>query len=69
MKETLLSIVIPTYNRDLLLNSNLYNYQFLIKYINLGKIEVIIIDNDSSDNTSNIVTEFSKNHFEIKSVD
>ena len=66
MNDILLSIVIPTYNRDLLLNDNLYNYQFLTKYINLGKVELIIIDNNSSDNTSIIVSEFSKNHFEIK---
>lgn len=66
MNDILLSIIIPTYNRDLLLNANLYNYQFLTKYINLGKVEVVIIDNNSSDNTSRIVSDFSKSHFEIK---
>ncbi len=58
----MISIIIPTYNRAKNLKENLYR---LISYIsNPGEIEIIIIDNGSSDNTFEVVEKIIKFHSE-----
>lgn len=65
VKQKLLTIAIPTYNRayylEILLNSILCQYK---EY--KSNIELIISDNASSDNTSEIINNFIKNGLDIK---
>ncbi|MDD2392365.1 MAG: glycosyltransferase family 2 protein [Bacilli bacterium] len=55
MKEQLLTIAIPTYNRAELLNYVLAN---LIDTISDFNLEIIICDNASTDNTADVVRKF-----------
>lgn len=62
IKENLISVIIPVYN------SELYIKETLESIINqtYQNIEVIIIDDCSSDNSAKIVREYSKNDSRIK---
>lgn len=62
-KNIILSICIPTYNRSKYLNSSLKS---IFKQIeNNQNVEVIVCDNDSTDNTSEIVKSY-ENHLNFK---
>lgn len=62
-----LSILIPTYNRSLFLKKNL---EILISHINKGnfinEIEFVISNNNSTDNTDAVLSEFKKQHTDIQ---
>ena len=62
-KNMLLSICIPTRNRDSFLDKNL---KVLSKLINSKTMEIVIGDDGSTDNTSEIVSKFIKNNPKIK---
>ena len=57
MKGPILSICIPTYNRSVYLKQSL---DVLCHQINSDDVELIISDNDSPDNTKEVVAEFVK---------
>lgn len=57
MNNKLLSICIPTYNRDIVLDNTLKTL-FSNPDFDEDKIEVIVSDNCSSDNTKNVVTKY-----------
>ncbi len=67
MKNKLISIIIPVYNSEKGIKETIDTIilQNDIKLI-VGKIEVIIVDNNSSDNTFNIANDFSKDNSFIK---
>ena len=59
-----LSVLLPTYNRDFLLEASLSN---IIK--NKRKdIEFVIVDNCSTDNTQNIIKKYSENDNRVKNI-
>lgn len=62
-----LSILIPTYNRSLFLKKNL---DLLNSHVHQGnfitEIEIVISNNNSSDNTDEILLEFQKQHNDIQ---
>ena len=63
ISNPLLSIVIPTYNRSTFISEFLhYHYTQIIKY----NIEVFVLDNNSEDQTSEIVKEWNKKSELIK---
>ena len=55
--EVLISIVFPSFNGEKVLYKNLQSIQNLI---NLNKIELVIIDNNSEDSTKTVVKSFTK---------
>jgi len=67
MNEPLLSICIPTFNRANYLKDCLNSivYQFKDKHI-FDQVEVVISDNASADNTTEIVTKFQSEYKNIK---
>lgn len=65
MENTLLSIVIPTKNRDMFLKETLCNiYSGLTE-----RVEVVIIDGMSKDNTKSIVQYFLEKHSDLKYIE
>ena len=65
MKNTFLSIIIPTKNRDMFLKETLYNiYSGLTE-----RVEVVIIDGMSKDNTKSIVQDFFESHSDLKYIE
>ena len=58
-----LSIVVCTYNRERYIQQNLES--FLNQTSNFSEFEVVIINNNSPDNTDEICTEFISNHPEV----
>lgn len=63
MKNRLLTIVIPTYNRASLLDITLKNLINTVRYL---KLEIIVSDNASPDNTESVVTAHMKDYSELK---
>lgn len=63
--EPLLSICIPTYNRASTLNRLLDSIIIQLAQETAGSIEIIISDNNSDDNTADIVARFSKSGVSI----
>ena len=61
LKNIVLSICIPTYNRASLLKESLYSIVNQSTY-NPSKVEIIISDNCSTDNTEEVVSEFIQNY-------
>jgi abequosyltransferase len=67
MNSPLLSIAIPTYNRSGYLKSNLIQLANELEQIeNTELIEIIVSDNNSSDNTSEIITEVIKSGLSVR---
>ncbi len=62
MKEPLITVVIPVYNGEVYLRSCLH-YILIQDYPNY---EVIVVDNNSTDNTKSIITEISKKDKRVK---
>lgn len=58
--EPLLSICIPTYNRSLKLEKLLYFLDSEVKKIDINKIEILIGNNNSTDDTEEIILNFTK---------
>lgn len=54
MSEVHLSVVIPVFNESLLLSSQGYREKFL-KYLRHSKVEVIVVDGGSQDNTAELL--------------
>lgn len=65
MKNTFLSIVIPTKNRDNYLKETLYN----IYYGLTESVEVVIVDGMSNDNTKSVVQDFIDKHSDLKYIE
>lgn len=63
MKSPILSICIPTYNRSVFLKQSL---DVLCHQINSDDVELIISDNDSPDDTKEVVGEFIKQNSRIQ---
>lgn len=62
----LVSVIVCTYNRAQLLKNCIRS---LVKQsINKKLFEIIVIDNNSSDDTQNVVNDFARNHSNIKLV-
>ena len=60
----ILTIVIPTWNRDIFLEKNISYLSDMIKNKNIESIDILIIDNASTDNTSRIARDYEeKNNF------
>lgn len=66
MKDPILSICIPTWNRDQYLKVGLDRLEEQIKYICPDDIEIFVSDNCSSDNTKSVVKEFIDKGIQIK---
>jgi glycosyltransferase involved in cell wall biosynthesis len=65
--ELLLSILIPTYNRSTLLYKNLCITRSILSDNNLkNEIEIIISDNNSEDNTFNMINSFDFNYLNYR---
>lgn len=63
-----ISIIIPNYNGETLLSKNLEKvYKEIVSY-KLGKSEIIVVDDGSSDGSLNFLHEFSGTHKNIKVV-
>jgi glycosyltransferase involved in cell wall biosynthesis len=62
MKDNI-SIVIPTYNRSLLLEKTLEKYLDIVEFTN---IEIIVLDNSSTDNTKEMLTDTKFNVLKLK---
>ena len=58
MSHILLSICIPTFNRAYILKSSLESLTSQPEFLETNLIEIVISDNNSSDNTEMIVSEF-----------
>lgn len=56
MNDIKISFCIPTYNRSLLLSELINSIVKQVKPQNIGKIEICISDNNSSDDTASMVT-------------
>uniref|UniRef100_UPI0040489DE1 glycosyltransferase family 2 protein n=1 Tax=Algoriphagus sp. TaxID=1872435 RepID=UPI0040489DE1 len=54
----ILSIVIPTFNRDSILNETLNSLLIQFKNIDVNEFELVISDNCSTDNTNDVVFRF-----------
>ncbi|MBK7095860.1 MAG: glycosyltransferase [Saprospiraceae bacterium] len=65
MVSKLLSITIPTYNRASFLKETLKQLFFQFDEIDINQIEIIVSDNCSTDNTSEVIFEFVKKGFQI----
>lgn len=57
----LLSICIPTYNRAQLLKETLESVLVQVDRTNIDKVEIIIADNASTDETDAVMAEIKKN--------
>ena len=66
IKDPLLTIAIPTYNRSEILKLSLLKYQTMSSIFLSNNIEILIIDNFSDDSTVEIVKEFKINNPAIK---
>jgi len=55
---TIVSIIIPAYNEEKMLPATLQNLNTIIAQVD-AQIEVIVVDNNSNDNTADIATKFS----------
>lgn len=64
MNKILLSICIPTYNRAEYLKNSIESIIYQDEFIN-KKVEIVIADNASSDNTENIVRNYAKQYDNI----
>jgi glucosyl-dolichyl phosphate glucuronosyltransferase len=62
--KPLISIVVPTYNREKLLDSLLYS--ICIQSIDKSEYEVIVVDNNSTDSTKNVVERYVSEFKNIK---
>jgi len=62
----LLTIAIPTWNRALFLDQNLERLTSNLALHKINEIEILVIDNASSDNTSEVVTNFQKSFKFVK---
>lgn len=62
MNKILLSICIPTYNRELYLASTLESIVSQLDEYTRSKVEICISDNASSDDTEALVEEYRKKH-------
>jgi len=61
-----ISLIIPAYNEEKRISSTLKEYGSFFKKKFKGDFEIIIIPNNCSDNTLEVVEEFSKNKKQIK---
>jgi abequosyltransferase len=64
----LLTIAIPTWNRVNFLERNLRNITSIVASGQISEIEILIVDNASSDNTAEVVTNFQKSYDFVKYV-
>jgi glucosyl-dolichyl phosphate glucuronosyltransferase len=64
--KPLISVVVPTYNREKLLDSLLYS--ICIQRIDKSEYEVIVVDNNSTDSTKNVVERYVSEFKNIKYV-
>ena len=63
--QPLLTIAIPTYNRASYLKETLDQLSLEILSYHLNDIEILVSDNDSQDNTQQVVADASRPEFEI----
>ncbi len=63
--SVLLSICIPTYNRAVILAESLENLHKQMHFFNDNSIEIIISDNCSTDDTTNVVNRYIKQNLPI----
>ena len=64
--QPLLSICIPTYNRENILDKALENIEREVKTIDINEIELIIYNNCSSDNTESVIYKYIQKGLPIK---
>ncbi len=64
----LLTIAIPTWNRSNFLEINLRNITNIVELRKISEIQVLVVDNASSDNTSEVVGNFQKKFNFVKYV-
>lgn len=61
-----ISIVIPTYNRALILLESLNNYLNILKSVDSSLYEIIIVDNSVNDETENVINSFKPSSLNLK---
>jgi len=61
-----ISVIIPNYNGENLLKKNLEKVYQEISAYKLGKAEIIVVDDGSSDGSLSFLNEFSKTHKQVK---
>lgn len=61
LQQPLLSICIPTFNRSEYLKKSIESIVCQKEFIN-GKVEIVISDNASTDNTENVIREFQQKY-------
>jgi abequosyltransferase len=66
IESPLLSIAIPTYNRAEFLSKNLSQLQSELKTIQNDLVEILVSDNCSSDNTTEVINTFKNSGLEIQ---
>lgn len=64
--NSLLTIAIPTWNRAPYLEANLTRITDLLDSCQINEIEILVVDNASSDNTSEVVSKFQKKFSFVK---
>jgi len=60
MSDIDVSVILPTYNNASVLKESLASYNKLL--IDNLKVELIIVDNNSSDDTSEIISQYNNSH-------
>lgn len=63
-KQPILSICIPTYNRDIYLKRLVDSIISQKEFINTNDVEIIISDNASTDSTKDMVTKYINNYWD-----
>jgi glycosyltransferase involved in cell wall biosynthesis len=61
-KQPILSICVPTYNREKCLRRLLDSIVFQKEFIDTNDVEVVISDNASTDSTKELVNEYVKKY-------
>ena len=64
MKDYDITIIIPIYNKEKYLKNAIYSV--INQSFDFNRMELILVDNNSNDNSKNIIMEFSKMYKNIK---
>ena len=58
MEKTSLSIIVPAYNEEFLIKESLNRLHILEKSPHLAKIQIIVVNDGSTDNTGKVIERF-----------
>ena len=60
--DILISVIIPAYNAEKYIKETIHS----VTNQTFSNLEIIVVDDGSTDNTAKLIEEFSKNDFRIK---